>query len=92
MAERLHKIALSKCRKLPARFARGLMAYQKVESLWLWCDVFRTAMSYVLSSPVLRVVDILCMSWPGRRMPSFEAAVNLQEFRCNMGLRALSPE
>jgi hypothetical protein len=80
------KIAISKCRKLPAKFARGLMAYQKVETLWLWCDVFRTAMSYVLSLPELRVVDILCMRRPGRRVPSFEAAVNLREFRCNMGL------
>lgn len=80
------KIAISKCRNLPARFARGLVSYQQVEELWLWCDVFRTAMRYVLSSPALQVVDILCMSRPGRRMPSFDAAVQLCEFRCNMGL------
>ena len=80
------KIEISNCGNLSARFARGLASYQQVEALWLWCDVFRTAMRYVLSSPALQVVDILCMERPGKRMPSFGEAVQLREFRCNLGL------
>lgn len=79
-------LSISKCSNLPAKFARGLVNYSKVERLWVWCDVFRTAMPYVLSSPVLRVLDILCISRPGRRMPSFDNALELTEFRCNNGL------
>tara|TARA_R110002096_G_C14471618_1_gene713110 strand:- start:158 stop:832 length:675 start_codon:yes stop_codon:yes gene_type:complete len=57
-----------------------------VERLWLWCAVFRTAMPHVISLPKLRVLDILEIKRPGHRMPSFDCAENLREFRCPSGL------
>ncbi|CAN0466222.1 unnamed protein product, partial [Phaeothamnion confervicola] len=79
-------VSITKAARLPAKFARGLSSYKKVEKLWLWCDVYRTAMPYILALPALAILDILCVTRPGRRMCTFSKATNLRTFRCNNGL------
>ncbi len=79
-------VSITKTGRLPARFARGLSNYQKLEKLWIWCDVYRTAMPHILALPQLAVLDILCVSRPGRRMCTFANAEKLQQLRCNNGL------
>jgi len=57
----------------------------KVDQLWLWCDVNRHSMKYLVELPALRVFDVCKLTGPGD-MAGFGKASNLEEFRANSSM------
>lgn len=70
---------------LTAKIAREFLALESVTRLWLWCDVTRTAMQSVVSTPGLKVLDVLDIKPPGY-LGNFARATTLEEFRANLYL------
>jgi hypothetical protein len=65
---------------LTVKVARGFAALASVTRLWVWCDVTRAAMRYVISIPGLKVLDVLYLRPPGR-LAGFAEATALEVFR-----------
>lgn len=63
------------------RLAKRL-APLRIEQLWIWCDVTRRAMRYLIQTPGLRIVDLLCINGPGQ-LANFGKAQQLEVFRAN---------
>ena len=80
----LQRLAIGEGQRLTLTIERAkrLRALKSVDWLWLWTDVTRGAMHYVLQTPGLRVLDLLCISRPGT-LGGFEHASDLQIFRAN---------
>jgi len=81
----LKRLSVTKQRLLTAEVARGFSAIKSARQLWLWCNVTRTAMRYVIAIPGLEVLDVLDVKPPGR-LTGFSSATTLEAFRCNVGL------
>jgi hypothetical protein len=82
---KLEKLCVTKQRLITAEIARGFATIKAARQLWLWCNVTRTAMQYVIAIPGLRVLDVLDIKPPGR-LTGFSSATSLEAFHCNMGL------
>ena len=78
----IEKLSIIDSPLLTARVAQGFTALTSVSQLWLWCDVTRTAMRTVLAIPALKVLDVLCITAPGK-LGGFAAATSLETFRGN---------
>lgn len=63
------------------RLAKRL-APLRVEQLWIWCDITRRAMRYLIEIPELRIMDVLCIAGPGQ-LANFGKARHLEVFRAN---------
>jgi len=61
------------------------LASLKVDRLWLWCDVNRHSMKYLVELPALRVLDICSLAGSGE-MANFSNAHHLEEFRANSSM------
>jgi hypothetical protein len=83
----IEKLSITKAPLLTANVAQSLTFLPHVSWLWLWCDVARPAMKYVIAVSGLKTLDILSLKGPGR-MPSFASAKSLKTFRCNHYLTA----
>lgn len=81
----IHELKLSNLPTLTVKLAQTLSAFQSVEQLWLWCDVTRKAMRYVIQIPGLRVLDILAIKGQGR-LEGFADAASLEIIRANFYL------
>ncbi|MES2041940.1 MAG: hypothetical protein V4495_29350 [Pseudomonadota bacterium] len=81
----IHELKLSKLPTLTVKLAQALPALQSVEQFWLWCDVTRKAMRYVIKIPGLRVLDIMAIKGPGK-LESFADAASLETIRANFYL------
>jgi len=81
MHESIYQLSITGQPLVTASVAKGLSKIKAVDRLWLWCDVTRTAMKYVVAIPKLRILDVLLVKPPGR-LAGFSAAMHLQEFRC----------
>jgi hypothetical protein len=86
--ERIENLALTGQPLVTVAIARGLASLKSVTRLWLWCDVTRTAMRYVVAIRGLQVLDVLNVRPPGR-LKGFSAASSLEVFRCNHCLNDL---
>lgn len=53
-----------------------------VEWLWLWCNVTRPAMKYIVQIPELRTLDVLNIRGPGQ-LANFKKARHLEVFRAH---------
>lgn len=74
------KLSLHKLSQVTVRLARDI-AGLRVEQLWLWSEVTRSAMRYIVQVEGLRELDIL--SFGAGRMPSFAKAAALEVLRAN---------
>lgn len=61
------------------------LASLKVDQLWLWCDVNRHCMKYLVELPELRALDILSLAGSGG-MANLSKAHHLAEFRANSSM------
>jgi hypothetical protein len=77
----IEKLSITNAPLLTAKVARGFSALSSVTQLWLWCDVTRTAMRYVIAIPQLQILNILNIKNPGR-LGGFASATSLHTFRC----------
>ncbi len=77
----VEQLSLVRAPLLTVRLARR-MACLRVEHFWLWCNVTRRAMRYIVEMPGLRRLDILSIRGPGQ-MANFGRAKNLEVFRAN---------
>lgn len=75
------KLKLTGVPLVTVKFAKRL-APLKIDELWLWSDVTRRAMRYLIQLPELREVNILCIRGPGA-MANFSKASRLEIFRAN---------
>ena len=78
-------LSIAKSSLLTAKIAREFLALESVTQLWLWCDVTRTAMQSVVSTPGLKILDVLNIKPPGC-LENFAHAGTLEEFRSNLYL------
>ncbi len=80
----VQKLSLTEIPLVTVQQAKRLM-HVSVEHLWLWCNVTRRAMRYVVQMPGLHTLDVLHVRGPGA-MAGFSRAEHLQVFRSNLGL------
>lgn len=75
------KLSLAKIPLVTVKLAQRLSGLN-VENLWLWSDVTRRAMRYIVQIPGLRTLDVLCIKGPSV-LDNFRKAQSLETFRAN---------
>lgn len=77
----IEKLKVTDIALVTVKLAKRL-APLRVEQLWIWTDVTRRAMRYLIEIPQLRIVDLLCITGPGH-LANFGKARHLEIFRAN---------
>lgn len=80
----INKLAVFDQPLLTTAVARGFSELKSVRWFWLWCDVKRAAMRYIISIPGLQELDVQHIKAPGKLTGFTETS--LATFRCNWSL------
>ena len=86
--EFIEKLSITESRRITVRHAKALRALGAVRWLWLWCDVTRNAMQYIVKLPGMEVLDVLNITAPGS-LSGFESAASLHTVRANRSVKDL---
>ena len=81
----ISRLSLSNIACLTVVQAKRLKRLKSVKSMWLWCDVTRSAMREIIGIPDLVTIDVMSMPLGGK-LAHFDRAHSLETFRANLFL------
>ena len=79
--EHIERLSSKQNTLLTAKIAQDFKLLRSVSQIWLWCDVTRAAIRYVVGINNLKFLDVLCIKGVGK-IDNFADASTLERFLC----------
>jgi hypothetical protein len=80
--EHIERLASKQDSLLTVNIAKNFCLLRSVNQIWLWCDVTRAALRYVVAINNLKFLDVLCIKGVGK-LGNFAEASTLERFLCS---------